>query len=340
MRTIRLFVAALCLLSLPLFAQDASIAKTRPNVKVLKEVTEYELFLEMNILADALGVHCDYCHVKAGTKWMWADDSKPSKAKGLQMISMTRGLNESNFHGANRVTCYTCHRGSLDPARIVPNPPLEVEERTGHRPVETLPTAQQVLAHYMTAVGAPAEAKAVHMSGTIDRSEGRKDTFDLSMRGDEKAHMELKTADGVVEQTLDGKTASIRVKDKLTDLTGRSYDRVKDSFAMYAPVKVRDSVDQLKVIGTEVIDGRKTYVVRIGTDEAVKRNLYFDATSGLLVRKLTIRETSFLPLLDQIDFSDYRDAGGIKVPFVIVTSDGAPYDTATRRMKEVKFESD
>lgn len=47
-------------------------------------------------------------------------------------------------------------------------------------------------------------------------------------------------------------------------------------------------------------------------------------------RDLTIRETAFVPLVEQIDF---------QVPFVIRTSDVAPYATATRRLSEVKFES-
>jgi len=35
--------------------------------------------------------------------------------------------------------------------------------------------------------------------------------------------------------------------------------------------------------------------------------------SGFLLCDLTIRETAFVPLVEQIDFSDYRDAGGVKV---------------------------
>ena len=338
MKSMRLLAAVLCFAAAPLVAQEPTIAQTRPNVKVLKDLTEYELFLEMNFLADSLGVHCDYCHVKAGTKWMWADDSKPTKAKGLQMISMTRSINESNFRGTTRVTCYTCHRGSLDPARIVPNPPLEIAERTGQHPVEPLPSAQQVLERYFTAIGGKtANARPLHISGAIDRSEGRHDTFELSMHGEEKIHLQVTNADGVVEQTIDGPTVSVRVKDKVTELTGPRAERAKRSFAMYAPVKVREAADQLKVDGTEVIDGHKAYVLH-ADDGNVRRKLYFDATSGLLVRELRIQETPFVPLLDQIDFSDYRDVGGVKVPFVIRTSDGAPYDTATRRLKDVKFE--
>ena len=331
-----MLVALLSLAAVSVRAQDPQIRETRPNVKVLKDLHESELFLEMNFVADALGVHCDYCHVKNDTKWVWADDSKPTKAKGRQMMTMVAGLNASSFNGTTRVTCFTCHRGSLEPARLVPLPPIESAERTGQRPPETLPTAQQIIDRYLAAIGAHRDdpVKAMRITGVIERSENRKDTFELSILGEENARITVTTADGIVEQTLEGKSSTLRAKDKVTELPPAAYERFRRSIAMYAPIKVRDSVEQMKVTGTEVIDGRKTYVVQSGP----ARKLYFDATSSLLVRDLRITETVFVPLLDQIDYSDYRAAGGVKMPFAIRTSNVAPYDTATRRIREMKFE--
>jgi hypothetical protein len=37
-----------------------------------------------------------------------------------------------------------------------------------------------------------------------------------------------------------------------------------------------------------------------------------------------------------IDFDDYRDVDGIKLPFMIRSSNTATYDTATRRFTEIK----
>jgi hypothetical protein len=41
----------------------------------------------------------------------------------------------------------------------------------------------------------------------------------------------------------------------------------------------------------------------------------------------------------QWDFSDYRDVSGIKLPFVIRTSDVSSYDTVVRRFSEIKIDS-
>ena len=42
--------------------------------------------------------------------------------------------------------------------------------------------------------------------------------------------------------------------------------------------------------------------------------LYFDAQTGLLLRTLQIRESPLGPVPFQIDFEDYREVDGVKVP--------------------------
>ena len=46
-------------------AQPGSAGAARPNLKVLQALPESQLFSLMNLVADSLGVRCDYCHVQA-----------------------------------------------------------------------------------------------------------------------------------------------------------------------------------------------------------------------------------------------------------------------------------
>jgi hypothetical protein len=64
--------------------------------------------------------------------------------------------------------------------------------------------------------------------------------------------------------------------------------------------------------------------------------LYFDVVTGLLRREVTTTETMLLPLQDQIEYDDYRDVSGVKLPFRVQTSDGAPYDTVTRTFLQIR----
>jgi zinc protease len=48
--------------------------------------------------------------------------------------------------------------------------------------------------------------------------------------------------------------------------------------------------------------------------------LYFDTENGLLVRRTVLRRTSLGPLPTTMDFADYRDVSGVKMPFKVTVS--------------------
>jgi hypothetical protein len=66
--------------------------------------------------------------------------------------------------------------------------------------------------------------------------------------------------------------------------------------------------------------------------------LYFDATSGLLLRRTTTMPTMIGIIPEQIDLEDYRDAEGLKFPFTLRAANlevGNP--TSTRTFTELKL---
>jgi hypothetical protein len=67
----------------------------------------------------------------------------------------------------------------------------------------------------------------------------------------------------------------------------------------------------------ENVAGKPTIVVDGRRGDVVTESLYFDRESGLLLRRLVQTKTAYGNLAEQIDYSDYRDAGGIKAPFQI-----------------------
>src|SRR6187401_1735636 len=83
--------------------QPGSAGATRPNLRVLQALPEAQLFPLMNLLADSLGVRCDYCHVQAkpdfsktpsnGGGWVWDSDDKPHKRTAREMLRMVVELN-------------------------------------------------------------------------------------------------------------------------------------------------------------------------------------------------------------------------------------------------------
>lgn len=82
------------------------------NIQVLKGVPSGQLRLIMNSFTEALGVKCTYCHTSVDEPHL---DTKPEKEKARQMIRMVQNINK-NYPTEGLVTCFTCHRGALQPA--------------------------------------------------------------------------------------------------------------------------------------------------------------------------------------------------------------------------------
>jgi outer membrane lipoprotein-sorting protein len=83
---------------------------------------------------------------------------------------------------------------------------------------------------------------------------------------------------------------------------------------------------------------RDVYIVDGTTTENRRMRLYFDASSGLLLRRTTTMPTIVGIIPDQIDLEDYREADGLKFPFTARAATlevGNP--TSTRTFTEVKL---
>jgi outer membrane lipoprotein-sorting protein len=63
------------------------------------------------------------------------------------------------------------------------------------------------------------------------------------------------------------------------------------------------------------IGDRDVYVLDGMTTDDKRMRLYFDATTGLLLRRVTATSTMIGLLPDQVDLEDYRDVDGVKFPF-------------------------
>jgi cytochrome c553 len=90
---------------------------------------------DMQAVAAALGVTCDYCHAPRGTEPRVTANGKPRLEVGREMIAMTASLNASvqaatgkTVREAAAVTCATCHRGVA-----IPRPLTEILLITGVR---------------------------------------------------------------------------------------------------------------------------------------------------------------------------------------------------------------
>lgn len=102
------------------------------NLKVLhKDISKDELMGIMKSFTQALGVHCEHCHVEIEEpgqrpKRDFASDEKEPKNTARTMLKMVSDINSTYLtqiegHSGDplrTVTCATCHRGHQDPETI------------------------------------------------------------------------------------------------------------------------------------------------------------------------------------------------------------------------------
>jgi hypothetical protein len=338
---------------------DKPVEQVRKNIQVLKGLPDSQLFLLMNFVGDSLGVNCDYCHVKGEKNpqtgedtWLWEREDKTEKAVGRDMMRMVLELNRTRFNRDAVVTCYTCHRGSTRPERMAPLPPHDYFiEALKPQPKRVLPTAQEVIAKYLSAVGANRQdilSQAIVMRGTVERVERAKASgpTEIISKQPNKARITETLTSGVVTRGWNGTTAWAQSSKGLNQATGETLKAMKAtptttiaSDGLFSPIKIPDSPSRATLIGVARINDRESYQVVIEDSPTQSVQLFFDVESGLLLRRVNVTNTMLGPLNVQWDFSDYRDVSGLKLPFVIRTSDVSSYDTVVRRFSEIKIDS-
>jgi hypothetical protein len=104
--------------------------------------------------------------------------------------------------------------------------------------------------------------------------------------------------------------------------------------AILRGINLRDAYTTLAVAGQEQIGGAATWVVEATADQAPRERLYFDARTGLLLRRLVLPETLLGPYPEQTDYQDYAAVDGVLVPFTIRWA--RPNQVLTRKFIEIR----
>jgi len=107
--------------------------------------------------------------------------------------------------------------------------------------------------------------------------------------------------------------------------------------ALYTDIKLKEQFSRISFGGKPKIDGRDVYALRATTTGGKREQLFFDVETGLLVRRTTSTTTLIGTIPEQVDFSDYRDVDGLKMPFTIRVSTVDPTYSVVRKFTEIKL---
>jgi outer membrane lipoprotein-sorting protein len=101
------------------------------------------------------------------------------------------------------------------------------------------------------------------------------------------------------------------------------------------PLHMKQLFEQLKSLPPENIGEREAYIVAGMAGDEVAAKFYFDKDSGYLLRMMRYTKTPLGENPTQIDYEDYREQDGVKVPLRLTIS--RPNSRLRLQIEDVKF---
>jgi hypothetical protein len=298
------------------------------NIRVLRGIPVDEFMGTMGVFSAALGMSCEDCHAANDTSWEnYALDTSPRKVTARRMVQMMSSINQASFGGRQVVTCYTCHRGSNRP-KVTPSlaalyGAMTLDEQDDVvLPAPGAPSADQILDKYIQALGgAPRLASFSSFVGKgTSAGYGPEGTrpIEIFAKAPGLRTTIIHTLDGDNTTAYDGHAGWIAAPHKpvpVLALSGSDLDGVRLEAELSFPARIKETLGQWRVGHPTEIDDKPVQVVQGSRPGGALATFYFDSGSGLLVRLVRYASSRVGRLPTQIDYADYREVSGIKVPF-------------------------
>ena len=297
------------------------------NVQILKGIPVDQFMDTMGMFAAATSLNCTHCHASDNTNsWDKYALDTPLKQTARRMMNMVNTINKDNFKGVRAVTCYTCHHGDQRP-KIIPSlivqysAPLEDPDEIEIPPNAKGPSPDEVFSKYIQAIGGTqrvASLTSFVAKGTYSGYETdlAKVPVEIFAKAPAQRTTIVHALFGDSVRVFDGRSGWIASADKpmpLMPLSGGNLDGAKLEAMLLFPAQLKQAFNQWRVTSTS-IDDRDVQVLQGTNPRQPPVNLYFDE-SGLLVRLVRFVDTAVGRVPTQIDYSDYRDVAGMKIPF-------------------------
>jgi len=334
------------------------------NIQVLTDVPAAQLDDTMQFFMAATGISCAGCHVRdqATGQFSYDLDTQRSKQTARRMIQLVKTVNAGDF-GA-RINCATCHQGRNQPAGLQPAMPLTADQiaalaaRAGGPPAAAAPGGagrgapggggggnapaapplDDLIAKYVTATGGQAAIEkltSIVMTGTLINRANQSVGFTIEQKG--LKYRESTDGPQATTWGFDGTDGWVQGGGLVANLSGFRLRQATKLNDLGRPV-------QLKTRYTNLTSGRPTRLpastpagtpvdvnlIQGNITDNVTERLYFDASSGVLLRRQIITRTPLNgSLTETVDYSDYKPVAGVMVPFTIKRTNWNTLDTLT-----------
>jgi hypothetical protein len=324
-----------CLLGAAIVTSQGVTAQRPPlaedvfkNVTVLRGVPVNDFMGTMGIFSAALGMSCEDCHKAGDADWGAYAADNPRKQMARSMVVMMAAINKQHFQGRQVVTCFSCHRGSDRPkptpdlAKLYDSPPPE-DPRDIVEPAAAAPKPEEVLSKYLTAIGGAARAAALTSFSARGTStgygpDGDPRPLEIYAKAPNQRTAIVRSSSGDSTTTFDGRLGWIAAPFRpvpVLALTGADLDGLRLDAELAFPSRLTQTLGNWRAGQPIAIDDREVNVVQGTGAGGILATLYFDAETGLLRRQVRYVNSPVGRIPTQVDYDDYREVAGVKMPF-------------------------
>ncbi|HVZ21311.1 MAG TPA: photosynthetic reaction center cytochrome c subunit family protein [Vicinamibacterales bacterium] len=301
------------------------------STSTLKELSVDDFIGAMGVMTDALGLDCADCHPNAGTdKVDWVFDTQRKKT-ARRMVEMVAALNKQFFGGAQMVTCWTCHHGRVTPAtsiqlnKLYEAPNDEVDDFVARDPEQ--PAATTILDKYIAAVGGAQKWASIRNWVATGSSIGfggfgGDGQFEIFANSPNQRTVRIQFPQhrdrGISTWVFNGTNGWINTPRALLqnyDLIGEELDGARLEAQIAFPQNIKTALTNWRTGFRRVIGDKEYLVVQGNGPRQYLGTFYFDPETGLLKRLVRYGPSPAGHVLTQIDYEDWRDVNGVKVPF-------------------------
>jgi len=302
------------------------------NIQVLKGIPVSEFMATMGFFSASLGLNCVYCHTgESLADWDKFAEDVPRKRTARNMIQMVNTINRTNFGGRQVITCNSCHNGTQRPKSV---PSLAIQYSTPEedpndveipsQPVKGL-SADEVINRYIRASGGTVAWRAISSLAATGKYDGYETyhepvVMEIYAKAPNQLTTIVQTQNGTITNVFDGGVGWVASPQNPLPLlplaAGAETDGSKLDAALMFPPTVSAALTRWRSGFPETSIGKTDVQVIQGTGAGGTRvKLYFDKTTGLLIRQLRYSNTLVGINPIQVDYEDYRSVGSVKLPF-------------------------
>jgi hypothetical protein len=299
------------------------------NIQILRGMPVDQFMGTMGFFSASLGLNCTDCHVdESGGSWARYADDNALKRMSRVMLQMVSTINKTSFGGRQVVTCFTCHRGNRRPA-VMPSLDLLYSSPGADEPGDPIqqaagqPAADTILDRYLQAVGGTQRlAGLTSLAGTglfLGFDDADKLPVDLFVNAQGQRATVIHTLLGDSTTTFDGREGWVAApaSDKpvpLLAMTGQELDGARLEALAFFPAGIKQALTNWRSGYPTTIGDRDVNVLQGTMPGGGTATLCFDVETGLLTRLVRWSTSPVGRIVTRVDYSDYRDAAGVKVP--------------------------